>query len=62
MNRDKTQFLADLAPNTSAALEEIGVYADCHRARRVSEALSEDAEHTPSQSTPESLRLPTGRV
>ncbi len=33
-----------LAPNASAALEEIGVYANDHRARQVSEALLEDAD------------------
>ena len=34
----------DMAPNARAALEEVGIYAEDHRARRVSEEMLEEAD------------------
>lgn len=34
----------DITPNARAALEEVGIYAESHRARQVSEAMLEEAD------------------
>ncbi len=34
----------DIAPNARAALDEVGIYAEDHRARRVSEEMLEEAD------------------
>src|SRR5918998_3084690 len=34
----------DITPNARAALEEVGIYPEDHRARQVSEAMLEEAE------------------
>lgn len=34
----------EITPNARAALEEVGIYAESHRARQVSEAMLEEAD------------------